>query len=123
VWANFTLIGPGEGVYSATDGSGAVIRRGSAGTLVNGIIGRWPGVGVSIRDQETGDLMAADSLTIRGLVLAENGSNFEPQADGRFGYLLEENADAWGIQEATLASILPSLPTASTGPGEIDWRP
>ena len=123
VWANFTLIGPGEGVYSATDGSGAVIRRGSAGTLVNGIIGRWPGVGVSIRDQETGDLMAADSLTIRGLVLAENGSNFEPQADGRFGYLLEENTDAWGIQEATLASILPSLPTASTGPGEIDWRP
>lgn len=123
VWANFTLIGPGDGVYSATDGSGAVIRRGSAGTLVNGIIGRWPGVGVSIRDAESGALMAADSMTIRGLVLAENGSNFEPQADGRFGHLLRENADAWGIQEATLASILPSLPTASSDPGEIDWRP
>ena len=123
VWANFTLIGPGEGVYSATDGSGAVIRRGSAGTLVNGIIGRWPGVGVSIRDQETGDLLAADSLTIRGLVLAGNGSNFEAEANGRFGHLLQQNADAWGIQEATLASILPSLPTETSTPGEIDWRP
>ena len=30
-------------------------------------------------------LLAADSLTIRGVVLAENGSNFEPEQGGRFG--------------------------------------
>lgn len=123
VWANFTLIGPGDGVYSSTDGNGAVIRRGSAGTLVNGIIGRWPGVGVSIRDAESGALLADDSLTIRGLVLADNGSNFEAQADGRFGYLLGENADAWGIEEATIASIFPSLPNGGALPETVDWKP
>lgn len=121
VWANFTIIGPGEGVYSSTDGNGAVIRRGSAGTLVNGIIARWPGVGISLRDAETGALLAADSLTLRGIVLADNGSNFE--AEGRFGHLLAENSDAWGIQEATLASILPDLPTASSSGDGIDWTP
>jgi hypothetical protein len=123
VWANFTVVGPGEGVFSSTDGTGAVIRRGSAGTLVNGIIARWPGVGISIRDAESGALLSADSLTIRGIVLAGNGSNFEAEADGRFGHLVGENASEWKLQEASVASIFPALPTSTTEPGELDWSP
>jgi hypothetical protein len=115
VWANFTVIGPGTGVFAATDGNGAVLRRGTGGMLVNGIIGRWPGVGVSIRDTETGGLMDADSLTIRGLVLSENGANFEATAAQRYGDRLQTNATAWKITTGTLASLFPgALPTAAT---------
>lgn len=78
VFANFTLIGPGAGVYASNDGSGAVFRRGTGGTLVNGVIARWPGVGISVRNSESNTLLGLDSLMVRNVVLSENGSNFEP---------------------------------------------
>ena len=114
VWANFTVIGPGTGVFTAVDGNGAVIRRGSGGSFVNGIIGRWPGVGVSIRDAESNALIAKDSLYFRNIILAENGSNFEA-AGTNFGSVLNTNATAWAISTATLASIFSgALPTGTT---------
>jgi hypothetical protein len=124
VWANFTLIGPGTGVFSTTDGNGAVVRRGSAGTLVNGIIGRWPGVGVSLRDDESEALFDADSLTVRNLILADNGSNFEP-AGRNFGSVLNDRKADLSIREASLSDILGGIPAAGTAPtpGSLDWAP
>ena len=114
VWANFTIIGPGAGVFTPTDGNGAVIRRGSGGTFVNGIIGRWPGVGVSIRDQASKDLQNVDSLYFRNVILAENGSNFEA-AGTNFGSVLNDNAVAWSITTPTLAQVFSgALPTGTT---------
>ncbi len=113
VWANFTVIGPGAGVFSTSDGSGAVVRRGSGGTFVNGIIARWPGVGISVRNQESKDLLDADSLYFRNIILAENGSNFEP-AGTNFGSVLFDNASAWNILTAQIADLFGgSLPTSS----------
>ncbi|HEX6068926.1 MAG TPA: fibronectin type III domain-containing protein [Longimicrobiaceae bacterium] len=123
VWANFTVVGPGAGIFSSTDGNGAVIRRGSGGTLVNGIIARWPGVGISIRDAESGALLADDSLTVRGIVLAGNGSNFEAAASGRFGHLVQQNATAWKVQEAAINTLFSTLPTSTSNPTTIDWAP
>ncbi|HEY4306972.1 MAG TPA: hypothetical protein VGM82_21050 [Gemmatimonadaceae bacterium] len=114
VWANFTVIGPGTGVFTPTDGNGAVIRRGSGGSFVNGIIGRWPGVGISVRDAETNTLMGKDSLYFRNIILAENTSNFEA-AGTNFGSALSTNATAWNITTATLASVFTgALPTGAT---------
>lgn len=114
VWANFTVIGPGPGVFTPTDGNGAVIRRGSGGSFVNGIIGRWPGVGVSIRDAESNALIAKDSLYFRNVMLSENGSNFEAAATN-FGSVLSTNATAWAITTPTLATIFSgALPVAAT---------
>lgn len=124
VWSNFTLIGPGANVFSTTDGNGAVVRRGSAGTLVNGIIARWPGVGVSIRDAESKALFDSDSLTVRSLLLADNGSNFE--AAGRnFGSVLNDRKSELGIREGTLSTILTGIPAAGTTPtvGALNWVP
>jgi fibronectin type 3 domain-containing protein len=123
VWANFTVIGPGPGVFTPTDGNGAVFRRGTAGTLVNGIIARWPGVGVSIRDAETKALLDADSLTIRNLVLSDNGSNFEA-AGTNYGSVLADGTR--GIRTvAGVAALFTSLPAAGTAPtaATLDWRP
>jgi hypothetical protein len=124
VWANFTLIGPGTGVFSTTDGNGAVVRRGSAGTLVNGIIGRWPGVGISLRDDESKALFDADSMTVRNLILADNGSNFEP-AGRNFGSVLNDRKVDLSIREGSLGDILGGIPAAGAAPTAelLDWAP
>jgi hypothetical protein len=123
VWANFTVIGPGAGVFTPTDGSGAVLRRGTAGTLVNGVIARWPGVGISIRDAETKALLDADSLTVRNLVLSDNGSNFEA-AGTNFGSVLADGTR--GIRTvAGVTALFTALPAAGAAPtlATLDWRP
>ncbi|MDB4949944.1 MAG: Fibronectin type domain protein [Gemmatimonadetes bacterium] len=123
VWANFTVIGPGTGVFSPADGNGAVIRRGSAGTLVNGVIGRWPLYGISIRDAATKALLDADSLTIRNVVLSDNGSNFEP-AGTNFGSVLSDGTR--GIREvAGVGALFTALPAAKAVPtaATLDWTP
>ncbi|MGH7498422.1 MAG: hypothetical protein ACREL3_06175, partial [Gemmatimonadales bacterium] len=85
VWANFTLIGTGQLGGFPTDGNGAVLRRGTGGTLFNGIIARFPGTGLDIRDAFSDSLRLRDSLNITNLILAENGPAATPtnyDADG-----------------------------------------
>lgn len=114
VWANFTIVGPGTGVFTPTDGNGAVIRRGSGGSFVNGIIARWPGVGISIRDAETKALLDKDSLYFRNVILADNGGNFEPSGTN-FGSVLSDSATAWNISTSTAANVFTgALPTGAT---------
>jgi hypothetical protein len=118
VWANFTVIGPGTGVFTATDGNGAVIRRGASATMVNGIIARWPGVGISIRDAESKALVDADSTTIRNVILADNGSNFEP-AGTNFGSVLSDNATAWNIRTTSLSTLFGAVPSKASPASDI----
>lgn len=85
VFANFTVIGPGQLGGFPNDGNGAVLRRGTAGTLMNGIIARWPGRGLQIRDAFSDSLRVRDSLNIANVILAENGPLASPtnyDADG-----------------------------------------
>jgi hypothetical protein len=53
--ANFTLVGCG--ITSCTNGAdggvGLMIRRGSAGYFINGVVARFPTAGISMRDIET----------------------------------------------------------------------
>jgi hypothetical protein len=123
VFSNFTVIGPGAGIFTPSDGNGAVIRRGSAGTLVNGIIARWPGVGISIRDAASKTLLDADSLTVRNVILASNGSNFEP-ASSNFGSVLKDRQSELAIREADVASLF-SLPSVGGTPtlAGLSWVP
>jgi hypothetical protein len=123
VFANFTVIGPGAGVFAAADGNGAVMRRGTAGTLVNGVIGRWPGVGISLRDTESDQLRQLDSLMVRNVVLADNGANFEA-AGTNFGSHLSNaaynNSTATGV-----TGLFLGLPAAGTAPtlATLDFTP
>ena len=116
VFANFTVVGPGPGVFAPADGNGAVIRRGSAATLVNGIIGRWPLYGISIRDAETNALRGLDSVMVRNVILSDNSANFEP-AGTNFGQLLNVAANNI-IQPAGAAALFSSAATSS-----LDWMP
>ena len=124
VWANFTVIGPGTGVFATTDGNGAVVRRGSGATLVNGVIGRWPGTALDIRDAESGTLLDADSITVRNLVLAENGANFD--AAGQSGRFAQQSKFAGkGLVEyaGSAASLFTALPATPTSAASLDWTP
>lgn len=123
VFANFTLIGPGAGVFAQNDGNGAVVRRGSAGTFVNGVIGRWPGVGFSIRNTESDALRALDSLVVRNVHLVDNGANFEP-AGTNFGAALSAAgyANTTGTGVTALFAALPAAGVAPTT-ATLDWTP
>ena len=116
LFANFTVIGPGAGVFAPADGNGAVIRRGSAGTLVNGIIGRWPLYGISLRDAETNGLRAVDSVMVRNVILSDNATNIEP-AGTNFGQALNVGSNSI-MQPTGIASLFSALTTPS-----LDWTP
>jgi hypothetical protein len=116
VFANFTVVGPGPGVFAPADGNGAVIRRGSAGTFVNGIIGRWPLFGISLRDAETNALRGLDSVTVKNVILSDNSANFEPPGTN-FGQSL--NVVTNSIMQPAGATALFTSTTVSS----LDWMP
>ena len=127
VFANFTVIGPGPGVFTATDGNGMVIRRGAGGTYINGVVGRWPGVGLQLRDARTEELRTLDSLIVRNVVFAENAggaytaTNTTTERYGaEFGAAGYENRTAADAE--ALFTGLPAAGTAPTAAG-LDWTP
>jgi hypothetical protein len=118
VFANFTLIGPGTGGYgSITDGNGMVVRRGSGGSFINGVIARWPGNAISVRDAESGALMTLDSLMVRNVTFADNGGTFD---NGNGGFTLNLDVPANNITAS--ASGAAALFTSLT-PSSLDFTP
>lgn len=122
VFANFTMIGSGPGVFvGVSDANGSVIRRGSGGVLVNGIMARWQGIGLDVRDAATDNLRVADSLFISNNIYASNGGgNFDP-AGTNFGQKTNfANNDDLSVDAS---SLFTSLPAAGATPtvASLDW--
>jgi hypothetical protein len=122
VFANFAVVGPGTTVAGfPADGNGAVLRRGTGGTLDRGIIARWPGIGLNGRDAWTDSLRLRDSLNITNMVLAENaGGNYDVDPSRFFQeakFLTSNHRTA-----PTAAELFVSLNPGSNGQG-FDWRP
>jgi len=140
VFANFSLVGPGRGVAFAniTSNTGATLRRGTAGTFVNGIISRWQGVGINLRDAATDNFRSIDSLTVQSVVLIDN--NTATVNDGTNNYdAVGSTCTATGSggncgTQANLpnttalvgfATAFPGIPASGVAPtlGSIDWTP
>jgi hypothetical protein len=117
VFANFTMVGPGALAGFPDEGNGAVLRRGTGGTFRNGVLARWKGTAINIRDAWTDTLRVRDSLSIRGLVLAENGANFDPAGGSFFG-----QADKFANSNIRTGTSAAQLLT-SLNPAGLDWRP
>jgi hypothetical protein len=120
VVANFTLIGRGDAATMSTGGDiGMVIRRGTGGYYVNGVLGRWPRAGISVRDAATqtmitnGDLMLSNIFVSEAPVIYQSG-----QQTGA-----DTTANALRMLPATTASLFASVPTAPTSAAQIDWTP
>lgn len=128
VFANFTMIGPGNLAGIPVDGDGAVLRRGTGGTFRNGILARWKGTAISVRDGQTDSLFIAmggrDSLDIQALIVTQNGFNMDTTASGRFAVAANWN----GTRLATLKTfagtiLIDTLLGVSTNPTALDWTP
>ena len=123
VFANFTVVGNGDLPNTGTGGGvGMVLRRGTGGTYINGVVARWPRRGISVRDSTTFNREAVDSLIVSNVLLAENvGGNFDSAA-------VKTLLGATGLEEsaATTASLFLTFPTtidANTTGASFDWTP
>jgi hypothetical protein len=131
VFANFTVVGTGDAASSGSSGgNGMVVRVGTGGTFINGIVARWPRSGISLRDSTTFNRESADSLVLGGVLFAQNGvgvgGNFDTptlpftdaDVEARVGSGIESNA-------GTAASLFTLLPHVGVEPSvaSLDWTP
>jgi hypothetical protein len=135
VFANFTVIGtPSDVTVPAAGGVGMVLRRGTGGMYVNGVVARWPRQAISLRDSTSNNRFQVDSLVVRNLLFAENGAltsgqNFDA-ATANFGQESAFTARSANITVApattTAASLFLAFPTAitaTTTAAAFDWAP
>jgi len=133
VVANFTLIGSGNlNAGSGTSGGiGMLLRRGTGGYYVNGVVARWPRAAMSVRDANTfaragsiatPDLATAD-LALRNIYATENAVAFET-GTGRFAFDAAGNAiDAGTAATASLFAAFPATIDNATTAAAFDWTP
>ncbi len=124
--ANFTLIGCGDVACSGTGGGyGMMLRRGTGGYYVNGVVSRWPRGGVSLRDSLTfvragsvaiPDLTTTD-LAVRNVYFTEVPSLFQAVSATQFAFDATGNALTLGA--GTTASLFVTLPATGVPPTNI----
>jgi hypothetical protein len=121
VVANFTLIGTGPGVVPVGGGYGMVLRRGTGGHYVNGILGRWQTAGIGYRDADTKARETAGLLSIRNLLIVETPLALQA---GQQNFDLGANNVVFE-QATTATSLFTGLPAVPTTPAttgaSFDW--
>jgi hypothetical protein len=121
--ANFTLLGTGPGVLPGTTagGTGMLLRRGTGGYYVNGVVARWPTAAIGLRDQaDTEPRVTDDELAVRNILEVANGTTFEG-GTGRFTVNAATNAIVTGAGDA--AALFTALPATPTQGSDFDWTP
>lgn len=93
--ANFTLVGGGVGGISDT---GAVLRRGTAGRIVNGIAVNWPDAGLDVDGDDTDENVTSAQIASGALVI---DAFFSDNADD-----VEDSDEAAYQGQATLSDLL-----------------
>lgn len=131
--ANFTLVGCGSAnCVGASGGHGLMLRRGTGGFYVNGVVGRWPADGVSLRDVNTfaragsaavPDLASAD-LQVRNIYFMETPALFQAASATQFTLDAAGNALTLGTTAATgLFTKIPATGVSPTSVADLDWTP
>ena len=129
LYANWTLVGTGANtdVAATSGGVGAVIRRGTAGMYVNGIIARWPRAALSLRDPETQAQFTANTAILRNVLAVETGTTAATNAPlfeagtGRFTIDATANNLTLAGGTVTTASLFTAFPATPTNAASLDW--
>ena len=140
--SNFTLVGTGSkssSGSSTTDGGiGMMLRRGTGGYYVNGIVARYPFGGISLRSTEayaragsTATPSNTADLQIRNILFVEDNSTVfqaacaTSTAECFTVNSLDLTANALVNSTATAASLFAKLPTstATATAADFDWSP
>ncbi len=132
VVANFTLVGTGNTATSgASGGYGMVLRRGTGGYYVNGIVARWPRAAIAVRDAETylragstptPDLNTAD-LAVRNTLMAENAADFQSGQQPAFDLAGNSLRSQPTTTTASLFTAFPTTLSGTTTAASFDWTP
>ncbi len=134
LFANFTVIGVGSTQTTPTNGGvGMVLRRGTGGYYVNGVVSRWPRQAISLRDSTSNNRFVVDSLLARNLYFADNGTQntgvmFDPTGTnfGQEAAFSGRNSNitvaAGSVTAASLFLALPAGASSTTG-ADFDWSP
>lgn len=133
VVANFTVLGPGAGVIpvrsNGDGGVGLLLRRGTGGVWMNGVVARWPEAGLSMFDSTaTFARLAADSLDVFNTLFTNNPRTFDVAgANNRFA-TSDKFAAANIIANTTAGAhtLFVSVPDSSVtiaNGAAFDWRP
>jgi hypothetical protein len=121
--ANFTLIGCGQAsCVGAGGGYGMMLRRGTAGMYVNGVIARFPTGGTSLRDVATYTRAGSTAtptldanLQVRHVLYAEtNGLIF--QAASATQNILDPTSNNLTLSTSTAASLFTAIPAVAAAP-------
>jgi len=129
VFANFTLVGTPAGVtVPGSGGVGAVLRRGTGGYYINGVVARWPRGGISLRDSTTNNRFQVDSLIARNIYFAENGGTdggFDATGTnfGQASAFAARNSNIVVGTGVTATSLFTALPATPTNGASLDWSP
>ena len=131
LFANFTMVGTGpiSSVTSTSGGIGLLLRRGTGGYFVNGIVARWPRAAISLRDTETQSRFTNGEAVLRNVYVAEIGTTagaagptFET-GTGRFSLDVAANGITAAAGTVTAASLFTALPAVDAAPAlaQLDW--
>ena len=123
--ANFTLVGPGTGtdIDATSGGYGMILRRGTGGYYVNGVLARFPKGAMGLRDTLSTRVRLNDGLLdIRNLFIAETPSIFT-SASG--GFVLGDSVARNITRDATAttASLFATLTLPAASAASFDWSP
>ncbi len=130
--ANFTLIGCGQqSCMGAGGGHGLMLRRGTGGYYVNGVVARFPADGISLRDAATYDRAGATTtpsatadLQVRNVLFSETPLLFQAASASQFA--LDATANNLTLSSATAASLFALIPAVGgvpTGISSFDFTP
>jgi len=134
VFANFTLIGPGNAWQTSAGERGMMLRRGVGGLYVNAVVARYRNAAVSLRGQNTQARIDEGNLALRNIYFgSDNGVIFEaenltatnPENRQFVLDLAANNLEAGTASAAQLFAAFPqsaAAALAATG-ASFDWRP
>lgn len=131
--ANFTLIGCGSAnCVGSSGGHGLMLRRGTGGFYVNGVVARFPADGVSLRDANTfaraGSVavpdLATSDLQVRNIYFTETPKVFQDASASQNVLDLAGNGLTLGATTSGgLFTRVPALGATPTGIADFDWTP
>lgn len=122
--ANFTLVGTGPGVVDATSGGiGMMLRRGTGGYYVNGVLASWPRAAISLRDNATNDRITAGELQLSNLLLSEVGATFQAASGSNVQFEVDPVANNIETTATTTAGLFTAFAEQPTSASQLDWSP
>jgi hypothetical protein len=131
VFANFTLVGAPQGAWETTGGNyGMMLRRGTGGLYVNGVVTRTSREGISLRGAQTMARHEEGNLRIRNIYFSQMTGVFQPENLSASNpesrqYVLDLGANGLELGSVPAQSLFTAFPTNTvnaTG-ASFDWRP